>query len=312
VLVCSLVELGGRVESVRLEGGEGPAVGVTPDLEPRSMDIEIERARRWLGLPLDATSLTAALERMRLAVAPVEGQPGRFRVTYPSFRSDVRHMVDLFEDLAIGFGYEHIQPALVPSMTAGSPRPAEVVSGLARTALLGLGFSEVMSLPMTTEEDHYTRLRLPVPERYPRVGNPKLKSLTVAREHLMGGVLAALRENRRRPVPIRLFELDDAFELSAEAATGVRESRRVCVADMGPEAGYAAVRSVLDALLRELGELAVYEPLVHPTFAAGRAARLRAGRFSGVIGEVHAEVIAGLGLDWPTALFEVVLAPSGL
>ena len=78
-------------------------------------------------------------------------------------------MVDLFEDVAIGYGYANIEPRLVRSMTVGTPRPEETLSDRVRQMLIGLGFSEIMSLPLTTEEHQFERLRLPTPERYPQV-----------------------------------------------------------------------------------------------------------------------------------------------
>ena len=59
-------------------------------------------------------------------------------------------MVDLFEDVAIGYGYANIEPRLVRSMTVGTPRPEETLSDRVRQVLIGLGFSEIMSLPLTT------------------------------------------------------------------------------------------------------------------------------------------------------------------
>lgn len=300
MLVSSLIELGGTAYSVDM--GDGTTA---PDLAPRTCAVSLQKARTWLGLPLDAESLTDCFERMRLDVAPIDDD--RFDITYPAFRSDIRHMVDLLEDLAIGFGYENIQPALVPTMTVGKPRPEEVISGQARQALIGLGYAEVMSLPMTTEADHFEKLRLPVPARYVRVANPKLKALTVVRSHLLGGVLNALAANKRRPMPVRLFELDNCVALDAEGLNGVREERRLCVAIMGPEAGYAQARSVLDALLRELGIEATVFATQHPSFVPGRVAGLAAGDVEGLIGEVHPEALVAFGLDQPVALVEMRL-----
>jgi phenylalanyl-tRNA synthetase beta chain len=257
-------------------------------------------------LPFDAASLTDCFERMRLDVT-AQADGDSFEITYPAFRSDIRHMVDLLEDLAIGYGYENIEPALVPTMTVGKPRSEEVISGQARTALQGLGYTEVMSLPMTTEADHFEKLRLPVPERYVRVANPKLKALTVVRSHLLGGVMNALAANKRRPMPIKLFELDNCVALDAKGLNGVREERRLCVAEMGPEAGYATVRSILDALMRELGREAKIFATQHPSFVPGRVAGFDAGDFTGVIGEVHPEAIVNFGLDQPVALLELRL-----
>lgn len=307
MLVSSLVELGGRVESVEVRAGGRTLV--TPELSPKTQAIELARAKQWLGLPLDADSLVDCLERMRVDVRPLDAERTRFEVTYPAFRSDIRHMVDLFEDLAIGFGYQNIEPAMVPTMTVSVPRPEEARSELARQVMFGLGYSEVMSLPLTTEAEHFTRLRLPVPEHYPRIANPKIKALTVLRTHLMSGVLNALHENRRRPLPIRLFEMDNVARLDADGPNGTGEDRRLCFADIGPDAGYAVARANLDALLREMGVTATYAPVEHPTFTPGRAARFEAKGVSGLIGELHPEVVLAFGLDHPVSLVEVTLLP---
>ncbi len=306
--VCSLMELGVRVKSVRVEG-PGPAEARTsPDLTPREVEIELERARRWLGLPLDADGLMTCLRRMRLGVEPCDEARTRFRVRYPVFRSDIRHMVDVFEDVAIGYGYHRIEPALVPTMTVGGPRPEEALSERVRSVMVGLGFSEVMSLPVATEHDHFSRFGMAVPPHYPRIANPKLKALTVVRTHLMAGVMQALEQGRRRPMPLRLFELDNAVELDPDDPHGVREERRLCFAEVGLEAGYATVRSRLDALLRELGVAAEYTATERPPFSPGRAASFEAGPYRGLLGELHPEVVVEFGLDHPVALVEMTLA----
>ncbi len=304
--VCSLIELGAKVSTVviKQDGKER----VTPNLAPRQSEIDLDRAKQWLGLPLDADGLMDSLRRMRLDVKPVDDDRTRFLVRYPAFRSDIRHMVDVFEDVAIGFGYQNIEAALVPSMTVGGARPEELVGERVRSILLGLGFSEIMSLPMTTEEDHFERFLVPVPEHYTRVGNPKLKALTVVRSHLMSGVMQALKENRRRPMPLRLFEIDNVVMLDNEAQTGNREERRVCFVEMGREAGYANARAYLDAMMRELGEQGQYEVLDSPSFTPGRAATFKSSSFQGILGELHPEVIVGFGLDHPVALVEVTLS----
>jgi phenylalanyl-tRNA synthetase beta chain len=309
MLVSSLIELGGRAEAVEVRKASGEVL-VTPELSPKSTVIELARAKQWLGLPLDADSMTDALERMRVDVRPLDAERTAFEVTYPRFRGDIRHMVDLFEDLAIGFGYANIVPAQIPSMTVSVARPEEARSEMVRAGLLGLGYTEIMSLPLTTEADHYEKLRLPVPARYPRVANPKLKALTVVRSHLMTGVLQSLHENRRRPMPIRLFEMDNVVRLADGGRNGIAEDRNLCFADVGPDAGYAVARATLDAMLRELGLVAKYEAVEHPTFTTGRVARFTTGTaVQGVIGEVHPEVVVGFGLEYPISLVEMTVSP---
>ncbi|MFQ5740703.1 MAG: phenylalanine--tRNA ligase subunit beta [Acidobacteriota bacterium] len=306
-LVSSLMEMGGETESVQIHGlVEG--IVATPDLTPGETIIDLVEARRWLGLPLDETSLMGALRKMRLDVELVPGAAGSFKVRYPAYRTDIRHMVDVFEDIAIGYGYANIEARLVPSLTIGRARAEELLTERVRQVLTGLGFSEIMSLPLTTEEDHFERLRMPVPENYPKISNPKLKSHKVVRTHLMTGLVESLYENRRRPMPLRLFEVDNVVELDPETETRTCEERRVAFVEMGREAGYAGLRSLLDALLRELGFGGKYFPIDHPSFVAGRAASVDAGKpVTGILGEVHPEVLVRFGLDHPVAIAEVTL-----
>ena len=305
--VSSLVELGGAARTVEIIN-PGGATRTSPDLAPREVEIELEAAQRWLGLPLDSANLVASLRRMRLDAEPLDDEGRRYRVRYPALRTDFKHMVDVFEDLAIGYGYKNISPRYVGQATTGQPRPEEVWSELASNVMCGLGYPEIMSLPMTTEELHYEKFRLPVPDHYPRIGNPKLKAMTVVRSHLMTGMLEHLRENRRAPLPLKFFELDNVTQLDADAETGAREERRLAIVEMGREASYASIRSVVDALLFELGWPASYSATEHPSFLPGRVAVVSTEEaVHGTLGELHPEVITNFGLDHPVALAELTL-----
>jgi phenylalanyl-tRNA synthetase beta chain len=124
----------------------------------------------------------------------------------------------------------------------------------------------------------------------------------------MGGLFEALRENRRRPMPQRMFEIDNVVELDDAGETGATEYRKLALVEIGRESGYATARSVIDALLRELGWQAAYAAIDHPTFVPGRAASVKVnGRPLGILGEVHPEVLTNFGLTHPVALAELTL-----
>src|SRR3990170_2529217 len=71
-LVCSLSEIGGKIETVTIVDADGTQ-RTTPDLKPRSTEIDLAEAKRWLGLPLDEKSLTESLRKMRFDVQPAGG-----------------------------------------------------------------------------------------------------------------------------------------------------------------------------------------------------------------------------------------------
>jgi phenylalanyl-tRNA synthetase beta chain len=118
-----------------------------------------------------------------------------------------------------------------------------------------------------------------------------------------------LERNRRAKPPVGAFEIGNVVILDPDTETRTREERRLCFASMGPEAGYAGIRSALDALLAELGlERSLYEATSLPYFIEGRAARvLVEGREVARAGEVHPEVLNNFRLSYPVALGEVLL-----
>jgi phenylalanyl-tRNA synthetase beta chain len=78
--------------------------------------------------------------------------------------------------------------------------------------------------------------------------------------------------------------------------------------ETGRESGYATARSVMDALLRELGWTGEYEAIKDPTLVDGRVAAFKMdGKPIAVLGEVHPEVLANFGLTHPVALGEIML-----
>ena len=82
----------------------------------------------------------------------------------------------------------------------------------------------------------------------------------------------------------------------------------MALVEIGRESGYATARSVIDALLRELGWKAEYAAIDHPTFVPGRAAAFSVdGKPIGILGEVHPEVLTNFGLTYPVALAELTL-----
>jgi phenylalanyl-tRNA synthetase beta subunit len=118
-------------------------------------------------------------------------------------------------------------------------------------------------------------------------------------------------------LPLLLFDLDNVAILEASAETGTREERRVGFVEMGPEAGYATVRSVFDAVLRELGQEGTYSINDDPTFIPGRGAVIVTDDgFQGYLGELHPEVITAEAirkfgfaqeLDYPVAIGELTI-----
>ncbi|MBN1352314.1 phenylalanine--tRNA ligase subunit beta [candidate division KSB1 bacterium] len=302
-IVSALIELGGDVETVRMNFPEQEQY--TPDLNPRKIIIEYEAAKRWLGLDFSRDEFVNYLRKMRLNVEP---QGNVYEVSYPAFRTDIRHEVDVFEDIAIGYGYQNIPAKLVSSMTIGSARAEEKISQIARDAMIGLGFTEIMTLLLQSIDRQFTKYQMQPDQKHVIVENPKTIEQKVVRSHLMTGILETFQKNRRKAVPQRIFEIGNIVLINPEMETGVNEYRHLAFGVIGPEAGYAEGRAILDSVLREIGSKGEYKAAAHPAFSEGRLAEVtNSNGLWARIGEIHPQVLNNFGLSSPVAYCELRL-----
>ncbi len=307
VLVTSLAELGGRLETVQVTYPDGTEM-VTPDLTPTDAILNPDTATKVLGFDIRAEEMTKLLEKMRYG-AKADG--GRLQVQVPAFRSDIMHEYDIIEDIAIGYGYHNIRPRLVPTMTVSRPQPVEELSEMVRRLMTGFGFLEVMTLVLSNPSEQFEFLRLAEPE-HPEIENPASIEQTMPRHNLLTGLLSTLRKNSTREMPQSIFEVGDCFGLDKDAETGVSVSRRLAAGKAGPKAGFADGRALTTALARELDAGLRFDSVEHPSFIPGRCTRVFCQRNGkefewGILGEVHPEVLENFNISQPVVMLELNL-----
>jgi phenylalanyl-tRNA synthetase beta chain len=307
IMATSLLELdtdGGahleRVEVIYPDRRE-----LTPTLQTQQFSVDPARAAALIGVELTREHVRELLLKMRHDVHP-DGD--RLHVTVGPFRNDIMHEVDLIEDVAIAYGYHHIKPTLVPSFTAGRTLALNDLARRAAGVMSGLGFIETQSLTLTSERDHYEKLLRPVTAQRVTLANPISVDQTMLREHLYSGLLELLGSNTDQPLPQRVFEVGDVIEYAVEP----QEYRQIAGVICATRTGYAEGRSVLDALLHELGYEAAgvaYQAADNPSALPGRAAELRdsTGRKLGELFEVHPAVLAVWRLENPFVAFSLIL-----
>lgn len=309
ILVTSLREVmpGVQIEGVTIVTPGGSRV--TPDLTPGRMTLSARDTAETIGTDLDAAAVSRLLERMGHDAAP-DGDVVAVRVA--AWRNDVMHPVDLIEDAAVAYGYQNLTPQLVPTFTVGAPREIEERSAIVRRVLTGLGFHQVMTLPLSNETVSFDRWDAPHDPRCVRIENPISVEQTICRMSLLPGVLDILARNRQYELPQHVFEVGDCCFVDDTAETGAREERYVAAAMIGPHVGYADIRAVADALAHEMNVACEFRAIEHPSFVAGRVAGLYRGeRRVGTIGEIHPRGIERVGLRHPIAVLEVSVEGLG-
>ncbi len=299
ILMTGLAERGFELQSVTVKY---PRRRVrTPDLRPRRHRLNARNANEFIGINLKPRGIAKIVERMRYGIADIWGDI--LTLLAPPYRSDLMHEVDLIEDIAVGYGYDQLEPTLPKVVTTGERMPIERLSERARRVLTGLGFMEAMTYTLTNPRTNFELMR--ARGEAVEIANPVSEEYTIIRSSLLPCLLSVLRANRRNPLPQRVFEVGDVAVLDKGAETGARNVRRAAASVIGEGAGFTYIKAVAEALLLELGISHEVHPMEHPSFLEGRAAEFVSdGKSLGVAGEIHPEVILGFELEHPVAMFE--------
>jgi phenylalanyl-tRNA synthetase beta chain len=293
IICTAMAEAGAKIESVGIGGVQ------TPTLAPVERTVSVTECSRLLGVELTALSMASLLQQMRFGAEPVGAD--KVKVQVPCYRADIMHDWDLFEDVAIAYGYDRIQDLPPKTFTVGKPHPVQVNAALAREAFCGLGYLEVMPFTLTNEDVLYGKMQRPGHPGVLRVMHPISIENTVVRTDLLPLLLEFLTLNRHRELPQRLFTVGDVVDscLTYQKAAGVSLHR---------DADFSEAYASADAVLHELSIDYTVKESADQAFIDGRRADIIvAGKKAGVFGEIHPYVLNAFDLEQSVAAFEIDL-----
>ena len=293
IICTAMAEAGAIIESVEIRGVQ------TPILAPVERTVSVNECSRLLGIDLNAATMAALLQKMRFGAEPA-GED-KVKVQVPCYRADVMHDWDIFEDVAIAYGYDKILDPPPATFTVGKPHPVQVYAALAREAFCGLGYLEVMPFTLTSEDVLYKKMQRPGREGVLRLMHPISIDNTVVRTDLLPLLLEFLTLNRHRELPQRLFTVGDVVDscLTYHQAAGVSTH---------PDADFSEAYASADAVLHELSVIYTVKESDDPAFIRGRRGDIIAGgKKVGVFGEIHPAVLNAFELEHPVAAFELDL-----
>lgn len=301
VFVCSLAELGARIETVRI--ADTTEELLTPNLESRESILVSEHASSLIGIDIPPDDCVRLLKKMRFDAFTSEE---KIHVSIPPFRTDIMHEYDLIEDIAIAYGYHNIEPALIPTMTIGAQRPLERTSARLRNCMLGLGFLEVVTTLLSNPQKNYGLLQREDDNRAPKIENPSTVEHTILRTHLISGLLEMFKINRTRKMPQKTFELGDVSLIEEKGETGTVDRRILAGAIMDPKTGFSEIKSCVAAVMRETGRDFDLRPENDPSFIKARCAGiyLKDSKI-GILGEIHPQVLENFEIVQPVSLFHM-------
>ncbi|MBP2134090.1 phenylalanyl-tRNA synthetase beta chain [Methanomicrobium sp. W14] len=293
IICTALAEAGGKVESVDVSGE------IMPSLEPAERTVKVSECNRLIGFNLSVESMTEMLEKMRFGAEPLDEE--NVRVLIPCYRADIMHDWDIFEDVAIAYGFDNLKAELPDTFTIGKEHVLQKNMGTARTIMAGLGFIEMMPFTLSNERIMYENMQRSIPDYALFVLHPISEEQTLVRTDILPLLMETLKINQHRELPQKLFATGDVVH-------GRETFQKVAGVTMHTDADFSEIYAIFDAFMHELGVEYTVRESEDQAFIDGRRADVFVkDRLAGVFGEIHPQVIQNFEMDQPVSGFELDL-----
>lgn len=306
ILTTALADRGADISPAIIHYRYGkPRTVLTPNLSERHSKLFLHEVKGLIGLELSRAQVVSLLRRARYDVAGPAGRELHVRI--PCYRLDIMHPVDVLEDIAIAYGMNKFEPKWPSDPTIGNLLQMEEFSDTVRGLMVGLGFQEVLSFMMTSQEKLFTKMN-EEPAEAVEIANPKVMTLTCLRPWLLPGLMEFLANNTHVEYPQKLFEVGDCTVLDEALPNRAKDVRKVACVSAHSKANFTELKSHLEPLMLNLGFEFTLSPISHPTFIEGRVGSILIGNKAvGIIGEVHPQVVENWKLEDPVAAMELDL-----
>ncbi len=288
---CELVELLGAGEVL---DGVIDILNFVP--QPVVLPLETDKINRLLGLEIPEAEMVEYLRRLEI---PVENG----MVQVPSWRSDLKCMADIAEEVARLYGYNRI-PTTLPhgATTLGGYSAEATLAQKAGIVARGLGYSEILTYSFDSPK-MFDAIRLPAdsPLRETvKILNPLGEDTSVMRTTALPAMLETLQRNVAYHNKAAKFYEVATIYLPQPGQVLPYEPKILSLGAYGAGVSFFTLKGEIESLLQCLGiQEAEYTPVTDdPSFHPGRCARLTiAGQDMGIFGQIHPLVAQNYDMD---------------
>ena len=288
---CELVELLGAGEVL---DGVIDILNFVP--QPVVLPLETDKINRLLGLEIPEAEMVEYLRRLEI---PVENG----MVQVPSWRSDLKCMADIAEEVARLYGYNRI-PTTLPhgATTLGGYSAEATLAQKAGIVARGLGYSEILTYSFDSPK-MFDAIRLPAdsPLRETvKILNPLGEDTSVMRTTALPAMLETLQRNVAYHNKAAKFYEVATIYLPQPGQVLPNEPKILSLGAYGADVSFFTLKGEIESLLQCLGlQEAEYTPVTDdPSFHPGRCARLTiAGQDMGIFGQIHPLVAQNYDMD---------------
>lgn len=284
---------------------------IYPAFNPQTITVHTTTASQYIGLSLTADQIIKTLEKTRFKAEKINEE--EILVTVPRYRIDILHEVDIIENIALGYGFNDLPAQLPDFSTVAQPDPKREFDKILEQIMIGLGFTEVKSLMLTSEEQHYTKLGKDVEEDRVTVTSPITQDRTMIRKSLINSLLEFLQDNKHEELPQKIFEVGDVAYIDDNAETKMKTVKKLAAAEISSNANLTTIKSYMESIITNLGFILELEDYEDSVFISGRCAKITVTpldektpfTLKGYFGEVHPQILTNFELEYPTIMFEL-------
>ncbi|ARD84158.1 phenylalanyl-tRNA synthetase subunit beta [Ferroplasma acidiphilum] len=259
----------------------------------RKVEITHKEITKLMGLEPDNTVILLRKMGYRCEVTS-----GGYRVDVPGNRIDVMGPVDIIEDIAKAYGYGRIPARPLKTSGTGVPYTPNEDENIIKGILTSINYQEVRSFILNSE-DFYRKTGY---SGDVIITNPKSLEYSVIRDKLYPGIISLLAINKRRKLPLKIFEIGQVV------VSGNQESH-LCVLYNNSKAAYSDIYAVLEYLLaRTINAGAKVLQGNYNEIISGRGGDIVYENTTlGIIGEMDPSILVDFGIQNPVAFMEINL-----
>ena len=305
IICSSFAEVGGQIKSMEVKYEDKTIV--SPDLTPQEMNVHVDTANELIGgTDLNAEDIKGLLEKARFDAEVLNDN--EVKAIIPAYRVDILHEVDIVENIAVQYHINSVEAKLPEINTVAYENDWFRSESIIREAMVGLGFQEIMSLMLTSEEAHYEKMNQ---EEKPhvQVARPITIDRTMIRTSLINSLMEFLEDNKHEDLPQKIFEIGDVLYLDDSKENKTVSSKKLAALICHSTANFTEIKSVMTSVLSNLGYSIEISDSENKTFIEGRVADVEGvsekGYVKGFFGEISPEVITNFTLEYPVIGFEI-------
>ncbi len=299
---CELIEMLGAGEVV---GGIIDVYKNKP--ETITIPLEAEKMNKFLGLSIEKDEMIRILDTLGFVCE-------NDVITVPSFRTDVKMMADIAEEVARIFGYDNIPVTSFAGQTVcGGLTAKQMFEKNTGIKMRSLGYDEIITYSFISKSN-YEKINLPEENRVSTViTNPLGEELSIMRTTTVPSMMDTVVRNVNYQNKVgKLYEIGSIYipqvvDNNVDATKLPDEKKIVTFASFGTD-DFFKFKGDVEILLASLNITGVYfkAQTTNQTYHTGRCADIYvADTKIGVFGNIHPQVIQNYGVNTSILMCEI-------